>query len=304
MSSLTTGQIEKTAELRALRSRVWRALTDSGEFGTWFGARFTRPFEPGVAQVADLTDEGNRGRKLALRVVALEPETYFAYRWRPHDLDRPVEDDRETTLVEFFLEERGETTRLRIRESGFANIPEEVRALNFRENLQGWDEEAGRLAAYVDVPLSDRIERRLDLRAPVSRVWRAIARPEEFGAWFGLQFEEHEFVPGELMHATITHPAEYAGTPFTITVVDVVPESRFSFRWHPHDIDQAQDRSKEPTTLIEFTLEPRGDETLLTVTESGFDAIPEQHRLRAFRSNDEGWSIQVQRIRRHAEGTL
>jgi len=302
MPPITADRIEKTIELRAPISRVWRALTDSGEFGTWFGARFTRPFEPGVALTGDLTDEANRGRKLALRVVALEPETYFAYRWRPHDLDRPLDDDAETTLVEFFLSASGEGTRLRILETDFDNIPEAVRPANFRANQEGWDEEAGRLAAYVDVPVSDRIERRLELRAPVSRVWRAVARPEEFGAWFGLRFEESAFVPGALMHATITDPPEYAGTPFTITIVEVVPERRLSFRWHPHEIDPGADRRDEPTTLIEFTLEPRGEETLLTVTESGFDAIPEQYRAKAFRSNDEGWSIQVQRIRRHAEG--
>jgi uncharacterized protein YndB with AHSA1/START domain len=144
---------------------------------------------------------------------------------------------------------------------------------------------------------TDRIEKSVFLRAPRSRVWRAIATPEEFGAWFGVQLEG-AFTPGARVTGRITVRG-YENLPMEITIERVEPESLFSYRWHPYAIDPKVDYSGEPTTLVEFRLEEAAGGTQLTVTESGFDRIPASRRAEAFRMNDQGWAGQLKNIERH-----
>ena len=143
---------------------------------------------------------------------------------------------------------------------------------------------------------TDRIEKQLVVRAPRSRVWRAISNAEEFGTWFRARFERG-FEPGATVRGKILEPGfEHA---IEIVVERIEPEHLFSFRWHPYAIDPEADYSAEPTTLVEFRLEEIPDGTRLTVTESGFDRIPLARRAEAFRMNDHGWAIQLDRIGRH-----
>ena len=144
---------------------------------------------------------------------------------------------------------------------------------------------------------TDRIEKSIFLRAPRSRVWRAIATPEEFGAWFGVKLEG-TFAPGARVSGRITI-AGYENLPMEITIERIEPERLFSYRWHPYAIDPAVDYSGEPTTLVEFRLDEAAGGTQLTVTESGFDRIPAARRADAFRMNDHGWAGQLKNIERH-----
>jgi uncharacterized protein YndB with AHSA1/START domain len=143
----------------------------------------------------------------------------------------------------------------------------------------------------------DRIEKRIELKAPVSRVWRALTDHREFGAWFRVALEG-PFVAGQQVRGRITWPGAEHLT-MTVTVQRMEPERLFSFTWHPYAIDPAVDYSSEPVTLVEFTLEAIPGGTLLTVVESGFAALPAHRRDEAFRMNDQGWSIQVQNISQH-----
>jgi uncharacterized protein YndB with AHSA1/START domain len=155
---------------------------------------------------------------------------------------------------------------------------------------------------------TDRIEKRILLRAPLKRVWRAIADYKEFGTWFGVKFDS-PFTPGASLRGAIigtTVDAEvakaqeaYAGKPFDITVEQMIPERLFSFRWRPHAIEPGVDYSAEPTTLVAFELEETSDGVMLTVTESGFDQIPLARRAKAFTANDQGWAIQVKLIEKY-----
>jgi uncharacterized protein YndB with AHSA1/START domain len=155
---------------------------------------------------------------------------------------------------------------------------------------------------------TDRIEKQILLRAPLSRVWRALSDSQEFGAWFGVRFDG-PFQPGATMRGVIvptTVDPEVAklqkpheGTPFEITVEQVEPERLLSFRWHPFAIEPGVDYSAEPTTLIVFSLEQVTDGVRLTVTESGFDRIPHARRVQAFTANEHGWSIQVTLIEKY-----
>jgi uncharacterized protein YndB with AHSA1/START domain len=145
--------------------------------------------------------------------------------------------------------------------------------------------------------MSDRIEKRIELKAPVSRVWGALTDYREFGEWFRVKLEG-PFVPGEVVRGRITHPG-YEHVVWQATVQKMEPERLFSFTWRPYAIDPNVDYLHEEPTLVEFKLEPISGGTLLVLTESGFDKIPSHRRDEAFRMNDRGWSAQMLNIELH-----
>ena len=146
--------------------------------------------------------------------------------------------------------------------------------------------------------MTDQITKQIELRAPQSRVWRALSDRTEFGAWFGVRFPAGTFVLGETVSGNITYPG-YEHVGMDIEIVDVTPERTLAYRWHPNAIDPKTDYSSEPTTLVIFTLEATATGTLLTVVESGLDSIPLHRRDETFRSNDSGWAEQMVNIERH-----
>jgi uncharacterized protein YndB with AHSA1/START domain len=148
-----------------------------------------------------------------------------------------------------------------------------------------------------DTPSTDRIEKKVVLRASRSRVWRAITTAEEFGAWFRVILEG-VFVPGATNRGKITHPG-YEHVTMDMLVERIEPERYFSYRWHPYAIDPAVDCSAEPTTLVEFILQDTEGGTALTIVESGFDRIPLARRAEAFRMNDRGWAGQINNLARY-----
>src|SRR6266545_3848925 len=143
---------------------------------------------------------------------------------------------------------------------------------------------------------NDRIEKKVTLRAPLSRVWRAIASAEEFGTWFRVKLEG-PFVEGASTRGKVTYPG-YEHLTFDVLVERIQPERYLAFRWHPYAIDPAVDYSTEPTTLVEFSLEGTAGGTLLTIVESGFDRLPPGRRDEAFRMNEGGWGEQAKNIER------
>ena len=145
--------------------------------------------------------------------------------------------------------------------------------------------------------MSDRIEKRIELDAPVSRVWRALTDYREFGTWFRVRLDG-PFVPGQVSRGQITYPG-YEHIRWEAVVQKMEPERLFSFTWHPYAVDPKEDYSKEPPTLVEFTLEKTKQGTLLRVVESGFDKIPAKRRSEAFRMNEGGWSEQMKNIAAH-----
>lgn len=143
--------------------------------------------------------------------------------------------------------------------------------------------------------LSDRIERKVLLKAPRSQVWRALANAESFGQWFGVALAGKRFVAGERTQGKITYPG-YEHLFWDVQVMRVEPERVFAFRWHPYAVDPKVDYSTEPSTLVQFELEDMDGGTLLRVVESGFDRIPAERRLKAFRMNSRGWDDQMTNI--------
>lgn len=144
---------------------------------------------------------------------------------------------------------------------------------------------------------TDRIEKRIEVRAPRARVWRAISNAKEFGTWFGIQLDG-AFAAGATVRGRLTIP-KYDHLTLDMQVERIEPEHYFSYRWHPYAIDPDVDYSTEPTTLVEFRLEEIADGTAVTIVESGFDRIPLARRSEAFRMNTQGWEGQAQKLARY-----
>jgi uncharacterized protein YndB with AHSA1/START domain len=147
----------------------------------------------------------------------------------------------------------------------------------------------------TDIPVTDRIETRVEVNAPRSRVWRAVSTAREFATWFGIQLDG-EFTAGATVRGRIT----IKGEPVTLDlgIERIEPEHYFSYRWHPYAIDPKVDYSNEPTTLVEFRLDEiaNGTSTAVTIVESGFDRIPLARRAEAYRMNDKGWAGQSKKL--------
>ena len=147
--------------------------------------------------------------------------------------------------------------------------------------------------------MSNRIENTIELKAPVSRVWRALTDHREFGEWFQVKLDG-PFVPGKVSTGHVTY-AGYEHIKFELVTQKIEPQRLLAFNWHPYAIDPNVDYSNEPSTLVEFRLEPKDKGTLLYLTESGFDALPKDRRFEAFRKNDEGWTEQMSNINEYLE---
>ena len=145
--------------------------------------------------------------------------------------------------------------------------------------------------------MNDKIEKQIELKAPLARVWRALTDFREFGSWFGVKLES-PFEVGKTSRGHITYPG-YEHVVWEAMIVSMEPERVFAFKWHPYAIDPKVDYSKETPTLVEFRLEKTAAGTRLRLTESGFDKIPPHRFADALRMNERGWTEQMQNIERH-----
>jgi uncharacterized protein YndB with AHSA1/START domain len=152
MTGSSTDRLEKRVVLPAPRARVWRAISNAEEFGTWFGIKLDGAFAEGRTVRARAAIPGHEDLKIEMQVERIEPERYFSYRWHPYPKDPATDYSAEPmTLVEFTLEdaEDGKSTTLTIVESGFDGIPLARRAEAFRMNTEGWTGQIKNLERYV-----------------------------------------------------------------------------------------------------------------------------------------------------------
>jgi len=149
----------------------------------------------------------------------------------------------------------------------------------------------------MEVRFESKIEKFVELKCSVSRVWRALTDYREFGRWFRVKIDA-PFAPGQISRGHITYPG-YEHLKWEAVVEAIEPERLFSFTWHPYAVDPDADYSDEQPTLVEFRLDPTANGTLLSVIESGFEKIPAHRRAEAFRANDAGWAEQMKNIERH-----
>jgi uncharacterized protein YndB with AHSA1/START domain len=158
---------------------------------------------------------------------------------------------------------------------------------------------------------TDRIVKTTVLRAPVERVWRAIADSREFGTWFGMEIDG-PFVAGSLLQGRAT-PTKvdpemakmqepHAGKRLELRVEAVEPQRRVAFRWQPADGEKGAHATGEQNgTLVELQIEAVPEGTRLTIVESGFDAMQPEQRARSLKGNDQGWTMQLRAIALYVE---
>jgi uncharacterized protein YndB with AHSA1/START domain len=139
--------------------------------------------------------------------------------------------------------------------------------------------------------ISDRIERKIELRAPRERVWKAITTEAEFAEWFGIKVLEGSFRPGGKVKASSTHRG-YEQVEFYFHIEKMEAPRLFSWRWVPG----AKQPANEPTTLVEFVLEETKDGTSVTITETGFDRLSLEYRAAAYKDNSGGWEHQAKSL--------
>lgn len=139
------------------------------------------------------------------------------------------------------------------------------------------------------------IERKTLIRAPRERVWRALTDTAEFSKWFGVR-TDGQFAPGARLRMTSTHPGEYEGVAFDMTVVEMTPPKAFSWRWHPGAEQPPAGDTTATTTLVTFRLDEVPGGTLVTVFESGFDQISLERRARVYQDNTQGWEFQMKSL--------
>jgi uncharacterized protein YndB with AHSA1/START domain len=158
---MSSDRIEKRVLLHASLKRVWSALADSTEFGTWFGMKFEGPFVPGAlmrgvivptkvnAEVAK-AQQKYEGMPVEITIEKIEPETLFSFRWHPYAIEPGVDYSKEpTTLIVFVLEERKDGVMLTVTESGFDQIPLTRRVKAFTANEEGWGMVLKRIEEYL-----------------------------------------------------------------------------------------------------------------------------------------------------------
>ena len=146
----------------------------------------------------------------------------------------------------------------------------------------------------------DRIEKIVDLEAPVSRVWRAITDHDEFGEWFRVSLDG-PFQVGAVTTGRITYPG-YEHMKWESVTEQMVHERLFAFSWPPSAVDPDTEYDAGAKVTVEFRLEPTDNGTRLTITESGFLQFPESKRLEVLRSNKQGWDIQAEHVAAHVAG--
>jgi uncharacterized protein YndB with AHSA1/START domain len=148
----STDRIERTVIIQAPRERVWRALSDAEEFGTWFGANLKgQRFAPGQRAKGHITHPGYEHVFFDVVIQRMEPPALLSYHWHPYPADPQVDyEQEEPTLVTFTLAEApGNATRLTVVESGFDKVPPHRRLEAFRMNSAGWDGQMRNIVKHV-----------------------------------------------------------------------------------------------------------------------------------------------------------
>lgn len=158
---MNTDRIEKKILLHAPLERVWRAISDAKQFGSWFGVAFDGPFVEGMrltgkivptsvdAAIAKL-QEPHAGKAFEFTVERIEPMRRCSFRWHPFAVEAGIDYSKEpATLIVFELQESAGGVLLTISESGFDSIPASRRDKAYRANEGGWEMQTQLIAKYL-----------------------------------------------------------------------------------------------------------------------------------------------------------
>ncbi len=151
-NTLDTNCVERSIVINAPRDRVWRALSNAEQFGTWFGAKLEgQSFVPGKRVRGQITICGHEDAWFDVVIERIQPQDLFSYRWHPYAVDPSVDYAKEVpTLVTFTLTDApGNGTLLTVRETGFENVPAHRRLEAFRMNSRGWEAQLSNIAQHA-----------------------------------------------------------------------------------------------------------------------------------------------------------
>ena len=301
MSKLPRDSVEREILIRGPVERVFAALTDPSLYPTWGPERVEGKLAPGERPILDFGPAG--GGKVAIFVVALEPPRYFAYRWMQGVTDPKVllgdPLQGHNTLVEFHVEGVAGGTRVRVVESGLSALPG-IPGLDpdaaIEQMGQGWQLMLGGLErsfSLVNSGPSDRIENKVTLSAPAEKVYDALIHPERWWA----EKVEGALTPGAL--AILDH-GQFGR--YRVYVEGARAPSYFAFRKVLGVEDPARwldDPRAGPNTLVEFHVEPEGQKTRLTQSESGFLSLATDAAAAHYRRAGQGWGIVLDMLQMH-----
>lgn len=147
--------------------------------------------------------------------------------------------------------------------------------------------------------MTNSIEKNITLKAPIDKVWRALTDYEEFGTWFRVKIDG-PFKAGEKATGKLTYPG-YEHLKWEVEIKEISPKNKFSFTWHPYAVDPDKDYSDEPQTLVEFILKETDGGTHLSVSETGFENLPQARFAEAIRMNEGGWEAQLTNVQNYVE---
>ncbi|MDG4834499.1 SRPBCC domain-containing protein [Solwaraspora sp. WMMD1047] len=287
-------RIERDIDIDAPASRVWELITRPG----WFindGAIFEQEVERRADDLHIVRDPVYGD--FPIRTERLDPPRYAAYRCL---IDEPGGEPRPegSTLIEFWIDENpaGGVT-LRVAESGFATLPgtAEERRRRLADNLDGWQAELAAARSHLD---SRSVQRASYLAAPPEQVWPILTRPEHFATWYAFDGASFDPVPGSAMELRWAEHGTFRGE-----VVEVDEPWLFAYRIAAApDIEPAEHAS----TLVTFRLKKSGNGCLLTVTQTGFDALDPRFGAAPENAATEvtGWEGGLAALGQHLRSTL
>jgi uncharacterized protein YndB with AHSA1/START domain len=149
-SLITTDRIEEQIRLSSSRARVWKALTDSREFGAWFGVRLEGQFVAGATTRGHMTERGYEHVPFEAIVESMEPERLFSFRWHPYAIEPGVDYSGEPpTVVTFTLNDVEGGTSLAVVESGFEKLPASRRDKAIEMHTTGWTAQMTNIRKYL-----------------------------------------------------------------------------------------------------------------------------------------------------------
>lgn len=297
-------RVEREIVIQGSIERAYAALTDPALFPTWGPVRVEGALVPGERPVLDFGPSG--GGRVAVYVVAAEPPRYFAYRWKQGETDPeallgdPLAGPN--TLVEFHLDEIEAGTRVRVVESGIADLPSMAGVADPDQALEqmgkGWELMLGGLPrALAGGEPADRLEEQLELPAARDRVFDALVHPERW--WYATV--EGAFAAGE---APVVDFGQFGRYRFAILAID--PPHHLAYRanlWAEDPEVCLADPRTAPSTLVEIRLVEAGAATRVELVESGFDALPGAPRAARYRRARQGWGVSLGMLAQHLAGS-
>jgi uncharacterized protein YndB with AHSA1/START domain len=275
-----TLEITRSVDIAAARERVWKALTDPTTVGKWFEQMSFASLKPGEKITFSWGESGE--------IALSEPMERFGWRW----LMEPG--SPRGTLVMFTLETIPNGTRVTVRETGFENLPESARRKQFSDNVGGWAEKTASLKSYLEtetMPLE--IRRSVMIAAPQERVWKALTQPAQLSQWY---------IRVEFARLEVGQPVRFSWEPHpSLSVAEARGELAVGEPMDRFGLRGEIDPPNPVTTLVVFELEPVGDETRVTVIETGFEALPDGARQKRYADNIGGWAIKLPELKAYME---